>query len=120
MIAMAKLGDGPCRSSDIAASLGEAPLSLGPRRAQIISKGMIYSRYMVKRLHVVQRLRISRNLPTLSATWEIEAHVAIHSVNAFVVPRKAITAKMVKAFPETQRGRLSTTSLSAMITGASR
>lgn len=43
VIAMAKLGDGPYRSSDIAASLGEAPQSLGPRRAQIISKGMIYS-----------------------------------------------------------------------------
>lgn len=43
VIAMAKLGQGPYRSSDIASNLGETPQSLGPRRAQIISKGMIYS-----------------------------------------------------------------------------
>lgn len=43
VIAMAQLGAGPYRSSDIAAALGETPQSLGPRRAQIISKGMIYS-----------------------------------------------------------------------------
>jgi len=40
---MAKLGEGPYRSSDVAAALNENPQSLGPRRAQIISKGMIYS-----------------------------------------------------------------------------
>lgn len=43
VIAMAKLGPGPYRSSDIATALGETHQSLGPRRAQIISKGMIYS-----------------------------------------------------------------------------
>lgn len=43
VIAMARLGDGPYRSSDIAEALGETQQSLGPRRAQIISKGMIYS-----------------------------------------------------------------------------
>lgn len=43
VIAMAKLGNGPYRSSDIADALCETPQSLGPRRAQIISKGMIYS-----------------------------------------------------------------------------
>lgn len=43
VIAMAKLGNGPYRSSDIADALDETPQSLGPRRAQIISKGMIYS-----------------------------------------------------------------------------
>ena len=43
VIAMAQLGDGPYRSSDIAAALGETSQSLGPRRAQIIGKGMIYS-----------------------------------------------------------------------------
>jgi len=43
VIAMAKLGNGPYRSSDVADSLGETMQSLGPRRAQIISKGMIYS-----------------------------------------------------------------------------
>lgn len=43
VIAMAKLGPGPYRSSDIAAKLGETHQSLGPRRSQIISKGMIYS-----------------------------------------------------------------------------
>lgn len=43
VIAMAKIGDGPYRSSDVADKLGEAPSKLGPRRAQIISKGMIYS-----------------------------------------------------------------------------
>lgn len=41
--AMAKLGKGPYRSGDVAAALGEAPQSLGPRRAAIIAKGMIYS-----------------------------------------------------------------------------
>lgn len=43
VIAMAKLGNGPYRSSDVADALGETPQSLGPRRAQIIGKGMIYS-----------------------------------------------------------------------------
>lgn len=43
VIAMAKLGAGPYRSSDIADALNETHQSLGPRRAQIIGKGMIYS-----------------------------------------------------------------------------
>lgn len=43
VIAMATLGAGPYRSSDIADALRETHQSLGPRRAQIISKGMIYS-----------------------------------------------------------------------------
>ncbi|MFO0961700.1 MAG: ATP-binding protein [Phycisphaerales bacterium] len=43
VIAMAKLGPGPYRSSDVATALDETPQSLGPRRSQIISKGMIYS-----------------------------------------------------------------------------
>lgn len=41
--AMAELGTGPYRSSDVAAKLGQDVQALGPRRAQIISKGMIYS-----------------------------------------------------------------------------
>jgi hypothetical protein len=40
---MAKLGEGPYRSSDVAAALNENPQNLGPRHAQIISKGMNYS-----------------------------------------------------------------------------
>ncbi|TRN17073.1 AAA family ATPase [Vibrio fluvialis] len=43
VIAMAKLGEGPYRSSDVADLLNETNQSLGPRRAQIINKGMIYS-----------------------------------------------------------------------------
>ena len=43
VIAMARLGPGPYRSSDIADALGEKLTTLGPRRAQIIAKGMIYS-----------------------------------------------------------------------------
>lgn len=43
VIAMAKLGRGPYRSSDVADVLGEKLTSLGPRRATIIAKGMIYS-----------------------------------------------------------------------------
>ncbi|NCU10891.1 MAG: ATP-binding protein [Sphingomonadaceae bacterium] len=43
VIAMAKLGTGPYRSSDVADILGEKVTTLGPRRAQIIAKGMIYS-----------------------------------------------------------------------------
>ncbi len=43
VIAMARLGPGPYRSSDIAEKLGEKLTTLGPRRAQIIAKGMIYS-----------------------------------------------------------------------------
>lgn len=43
VIAMAHLGKGPYRSSDVAEVLGTAPNKLGPRRAQIIAKGMIYS-----------------------------------------------------------------------------
>lgn len=43
VIAMAKLGTGPYRSADVAAMLGERVQSLGPRRAKLIGKGMIYS-----------------------------------------------------------------------------
>ncbi len=43
VLAMAKLGDGPYRSSDVANVLGESVQKLGPCRAQIINKGMIYS-----------------------------------------------------------------------------
>jgi hypothetical protein len=43
VIAMARLGIGPYRSSDVAEMLGEKLTMLGPRRAQIIAKGMIYS-----------------------------------------------------------------------------
>lgn len=43
VMAMAELGKGPYRSSDVAAGLGEPMRSLGPRRANIIRKGMIYS-----------------------------------------------------------------------------
>lgn len=43
VIAMATLGSGPYRSSEVADHLGVEPTSLGPRRAQIIKKGMIYS-----------------------------------------------------------------------------
>lgn len=41
--AMAKLGKGPYRSSDVADIMGESAQKLGPCRAQIINKGMIYS-----------------------------------------------------------------------------
>ena len=40
---MASLGKGPYRSSDVAEVLGEVVQALGPRRAKIINKGMIYS-----------------------------------------------------------------------------
>lgn len=43
VIAMAELGKGPYRSADVADRLGESLQKLGPRRAQIVSKGMIYS-----------------------------------------------------------------------------
>lgn len=43
VIAMARLGNDPYRSADVADALGETSQSLGPRRSQIISKGMIYS-----------------------------------------------------------------------------
>lgn len=43
VIAMARQGEGPYRSADVAEQLNESVQSLGPRRAQIISKGMIYS-----------------------------------------------------------------------------
>lgn len=43
VIAMAKLGSGPYRSSDIADALGETAQGVGPRRDRIIKKGMIYS-----------------------------------------------------------------------------
>jgi len=41
--AMASLGAGPYRSNDVAHCLGDTTQSLGPCRAKIISKGMIYS-----------------------------------------------------------------------------
>jgi hypothetical protein len=43
VLAMASLGKGPYRSGDVADRLEGSNKSLGPRRAQIISKGMIYS-----------------------------------------------------------------------------
>lgn len=43
VMAMAMLGKGPYRSADVAEKLEERIQSLGPRRATIISKGMIYS-----------------------------------------------------------------------------
>lgn len=43
VIAMASLGKGPYRSSDVADVLNENVQALGPRRATIINKGMIYS-----------------------------------------------------------------------------
>ena len=43
VIAMAGLGPGPYRSSDVAERLGLTHQSLGPRRSTIIRKGMIYS-----------------------------------------------------------------------------
>ncbi|OQW54288.1 ATP-binding protein [Candidatus Raskinella chloraquaticus] len=44
VMTMARLGKGPYRSSDVAEALGEPIQALGPRRAKIIKKGMIYSR----------------------------------------------------------------------------
>lgn len=41
--AMAELGDGPYKTSDIASKLGRALSELGPRRANLMRKGMIYS-----------------------------------------------------------------------------
>jgi hypothetical protein len=41
--AMAALGPGPHRSGDIAAVLGRPVTALGPTRAQLIAKGMIWS-----------------------------------------------------------------------------
>lgn len=41
--AMASLGTGPYKVNDLAQALGKDPKSLGPRRASIIKKGMIYA-----------------------------------------------------------------------------
>ncbi|MBL1438102.1 MAG: ATP-binding protein [Rhodobacteraceae bacterium] len=41
--AMASLGSGPYKSTDVADTLNKEPSALGPRRASIINKGMIYS-----------------------------------------------------------------------------
>jgi hypothetical protein len=43
VLAMAKLGHGPYRSGQVADQLDEDVRALGPRRAKIIAKGMIYS-----------------------------------------------------------------------------
>lgn len=43
VVAMARMGKGPYNSTDVASALGKTPTSLGPRRASIIKKGMIYS-----------------------------------------------------------------------------
>lgn len=42
--AMASIGSGPYRSADVAEKLGMPMQKLGPRRAKIINKGMIYSK----------------------------------------------------------------------------
>lgn len=41
--AMARLGSGPYKSSDVAEALGDAQQRFGPVRASVIKKGMIYS-----------------------------------------------------------------------------
>jgi hypothetical protein len=41
--AMAELGPGPHRSGDIADQLGKKVTSIAPTRAQLISKGMVWS-----------------------------------------------------------------------------
>ena len=41
--AMAALGAGPYNVNDVARKLGKEPKQLGPRRASIIAKGMIYA-----------------------------------------------------------------------------
>lgn len=41
--AMASLGPGPCRAGDIAEQLGAKTTSLGPVRAKLMSKGMVFS-----------------------------------------------------------------------------
>jgi hypothetical protein len=43
VVAMARLGKGPYRSADVAETLGEKLMSLGPRRSSIIAKGVAYS-----------------------------------------------------------------------------
>lgn len=43
VLAMARLGQGPYRSGDVAEALGVPYKSLGPVRASVIAKGMIYS-----------------------------------------------------------------------------
>ncbi len=43
VLAMARLGQGPYRSADVAEAMGVPYKSLGPVRASIIAKGMIYS-----------------------------------------------------------------------------
>jgi len=43
VFAMASLGRGPYRSSDVAEALGRSVQKLGPLRARIVHKGMIYS-----------------------------------------------------------------------------
>ena len=43
VVAVARLGKGPYRSADVADMMGEKSTALGPRRASIIAKGMIYS-----------------------------------------------------------------------------
>lgn len=43
VVAMARLGDGPVPLANIAKALGRTTQSLGPARASIIHKGMIYS-----------------------------------------------------------------------------
>lgn len=67
VIAMAMLGSGPYRSSDVADALGESSQSLGPRRAQIISKGMIYSPSHGDVAFTVPMFNdyLTRNLPNL-------------------------------------------------------
>ena len=49
--AMAASGDGPYPMADIAAAMGRTLSSLGPARASIIKKGMIYSTDHGIRLH---------------------------------------------------------------------
>jgi hypothetical protein len=40
---MSALGDGPYAMAEIVAAMGRSASSLGPARANIIAKGMIYS-----------------------------------------------------------------------------
>lgn len=43
LVAMADDGEGPSVSSDVARRMGIKPTSLGPYRASLISKGLVYA-----------------------------------------------------------------------------
>ena len=57
---------------------------------------------LVERLHGLQGLGIARRHPFTGSAGQVQLHVAVHAMNALVVPAVALGTQPVKALPESR------------------